>query len=442
MEVSHIKDFEHNPISDQLLESMEASKKIADSLAPILEQEEKLKRIAEGATAHIPNFEIPTLALDAISEPSPAMKAIAEQSKAMKLATSVGTAIDALQHSSTIQTLGELAIAANVPNYTFKNPLLEQASLGMTAMLQSFNNSAVKLLADSVHGIINSFGSALTAAIHSPVMDWLQSIDISPMRSVLENLALEPDILGRYKKFNQAYLTAMYECKWFPYAGWAADITMTAEISDILATSRGASKRREKRIDKVILDYYDKNEIKFIKRIWRESDLEPHIKRILGQALEAHLRGEYALCISSLATMWEGLIYIKANNATMQDRHRQRMEITKKELEDLTEANDYDKIFSDYFNTFKGAFTDGDRVLLTALRDKLMGDKNLASMARTSDPQIFVESIFPKAFGDAAMESYTESQDTYTSLFEDQNKYNAIMSALAEVIYREMRKKK
>ena len=86
----------------------------------------------------------------------------------------------------------------------------------MTAMLQSFNNSAVKLLADSVHGIISSFGSALTATIHSPVMDWLQSIDISPMRSVLENLALEPDILGRYKKFNQAYLTAMYECKWFP----------------------------------------------------------------------------------------------------------------------------------------------------------------------------------------------------------------------------------
>lgn len=30
------------------------------------------------------------------------------------------------------------------------------------------------------------------------------------------------------------------------------------------------------------------------------------------------------------ATMWEGLIYIKANNATMQDRHRQRMAITKK----------------------------------------------------------------------------------------------------------------
>ena len=101
-----------------------------------------------------------------------------------------------------------------------------------------------------------------------------------------------------------------------------------------------------------------------------------------------------------------------------------------------------DEIIDKINEKFKGAFTDGDRVLLTALRDKLMGDKKLANMARTSDPQIFVESIFPKAFGDAAMESYTESQDTYTALFEDQNKYNAIMSALAEVIYREMRKKK
>jgi type I restriction enzyme R subunit len=33
-----------------------------------------------------------------------------------------------------------------------------------------------------------------------------------------------------------------------------------------------------------------------------------------------------------------------------------------------------------------------------------------------------------------------ESQETYTSLFEDQSKYNAIMSTLAEMIYHEMRK--
>ena len=38
-----------------------------------------------------------------------------------------------------------------------------------------------------------------------------------------------------------------------------------------------------------------------------------------------------------------------------------------------------------------------------------------------------------------AMESYVESQDTYTALFEDKNKYNSVMSALAEILYREMR---
>ena len=63
----------------------------------------------------------------------------------------------------------------------------------------------------------------------------------------------------------------------------------------------------------------------------------------------------------------------------------------------------------------------------------------LANMAASSDPQIFDESIFPQAFTDAAQDSYMESQETYSSLFEDKSKYNAIMSTLADVLYREMR---
>ena len=98
------------------------------------------------------------------------------------------------------------------------------------------------------------------------------------------------------------------------------------------------------------------------------------------------------------------------------------------------------KIIAKINEKYKGEFTEGDKVLLTALRTRLMADKKLTKMAQTSDPQIFVESIFPKAFGAAAQDSYLESQDTYTSLFEDQHKYNAIMSALADVVYREMRK--
>lgn len=88
---------------------------------------------------------------------------------------------------------------------------------------------------------------------------------------------------------------------------------------------------------------------------------------------------------------------------------------------------------------YKGQFTPADRVLLTALHTKLLSNKKLRNMAKSSDPQIFTESIFPGVFNNVAMESYVEAQDTYTALFEDQNKYNSMMSALAEILYREMR---
>lgn len=104
------------------------------------------------------------------------------------------------------------------------------------------------------------------------------------------------------------------------------------------------------------------------------------------------------------------------------------------------EKQPLDEIIEKINEQYKGAFTDGDKVLLTALRTRLMGDQKLQNMARTSDPQIFAESIFPKAFSTAAQDSYMESQDTYTSLFEDQAKYNAIMHVLGAIIYRELRK--
>lgn len=98
-----------------------------------------------------------------------------------------------------------------------------------------------------------------------------------------------------------------------------------------------------------------------------------------------------------------------------------------------------DEILEKINEKYKGEFTDGDRVIINALHDKLKKDEKLASSARTTDPRIFTESIFPAAFGNAAMESYMESQDSFASLFEDKSKYNAVMSALAGVLYREMR---
>lgn len=70
-----------------------------------------------------------------------------------------------------------------------------------------------------------------------------------------------------------------------------------------------------------------------------------------------------------------------------------------------------------------------------------MDDAKLVTGAKTTDPKIFIESIFPKIFNNVAQESFIESQNTYTSLFEDKAKYDAVKNALAEILYRELRKK-
>lgn len=89
---------------------------------------------------------------------------------------------------------------------------------------------------------------------------------------------------------------------------------------------------------------------------------------------------------------------------------------------------------------YKGEFIDADRVMLTTLRNKLLKNEKLAKSARTTDPQIFMSTVFPQAFEKTAQESYIEAQGTYESLFKDKNKYETIMYVLAEMLYREMRK--
>lgn len=119
---------------------------------------------------------------------------------------------------------------------------------------------------------------------------------------------------------------------------------MAEDIYRVLFSSRGCSKRREKRIDKLILNYYTTQELKNIKCEWRNSDLPPHIKKILGQAIEAHIRGEYALSIACLSTMWEGLIHHKLH---ITGRYSQKK--TGQGLVALIEENNFDPVFGDFY---------------------------------------------------------------------------------------------
>ncbi len=87
---------------------------------------------------------------------------------------------------------------------------------------------------------------------------------------------------------------------------------------------------------------------------------------------------------------------------------------------------------------YAGDFTEGDRVVITHLHEKLKGNKKLLKAAKADGREMFIHSIFPKLFEDTAQEAYVESTETYTQLFEDGKKYQAIMNALAQTLFDEL----
>ena len=144
------------------------------------------------------------------------------------------------------------------------------------------------------------------------------------------------------------------------------------------------------------------------------------------------LEGKLQLEYYKLQKTFEGAIMLKEEVGSYTPAETKSA--TKPEEEQLL-----DEIIKKINEQYKGKFTEADKVLVQTLRAKLMNNTKLQTMAQTSDPQIFAESIFPKAFGTAAQNSYMESQKAYITLFEDQAKYNAIMNVLSRSIYSEMR---
>ena len=100
-----------------------------------------------------------------------------------------------------------------------------------------------------------------------------------------------------------------------------------------------------------------------------------------------------------------------------------------------------DEIIEKINERFKGDFKDGDRVIVGAFQAKMSKDETLKNKAQNSDFNIFMQSIFPKVFGEIAMTCYNENTDAFKSMFEDGNRYNAIMFALGEWFYRDARNK-
>ena len=171
------------------------------------------------------------------------------------------------------------------------------------------------------------------------------------------------------------------------------------------------------------------NEYIFCSYLAKIVPADPTIPFVLGD----RVRLEYY----NLEKTYEGSIELMKEEKGVYDPAK-----LKKPVKMVETLSPLEQVIEKINEQYMGAFTEGDRVVITALHQKLKNNKKLMKSAQADGRQIFENKIFPQLFDDAAQEAYIESTETYTKLFEDAGKYRAIMSALAHALFDELQQGK
>lgn len=113
------------------------------------------------------------------------------------------------------------------------------------------------------------------------------------------------------------------------------------------------------------------------------------------------------------------------------------MNSTSKQVEKKSQLEEVIEKFNEHF---AGEITEGDKILVEILMQKMSGNDILRKSAQQDGDQIFTNSVFSKIFDETTMNAYMESSEVFGVLFNDPKKYAALKNALAEIMYREFRK--
>lgn len=93
------------------------------------------------------------------------------------------------------------------------------------------------------------------------------------------------------------------------------------------------------------------------------------------------------------------------------------------------------QVLVDKFNEqWAGNFTEGDRVVIDTLWKRIAENPQVADTIRRDGRQVFESSLLPKVFDEEARRAYVENTDSFTSPFEDSEKYRAMMSAIGQLL--------
>lgn len=317
--------------------SIEIAKNADPSMLHALKQQEKIQKAVGSLDSIVKTIAQNDAITNVVNQPKMA-QAFSESDRVAQTFANASLIVPKLQDTTNgIQQIDELTRKVAVQPYQFDIPAINSI---LTWDNQAIANMAAGLKALTTNPVMQEI-QLVTSNIHT----WLQLIDSSPLRDILEkirNIGLDYN----YNKVNEIFLKAMFDAKWFPYAGWLAEYSMTDQVLDILNTSR-SSKSRTKKIDKLIFGYYNKKELDNIKRRWRQMGLPSYMIRILVQSVQAYNRKEYALTVSALSTLWEGIIQEKINDNEYRISKR-----TRENLKKLIEDNGFEEIFSSFCAEF------------------------------------------------------------------------------------------
>ena len=253
MEGLTIDSNKNDNIPEALRKSIETSEKLKEKFSPTLEQQKRMQQLVEGV--NIPKFEVSSQALDAMRNltDNSALRAVQDNVNVMKLGTlqmssEINEAI-ATVNNNALKSVGELSIKSSLSNYQFDIPAIK--------IWDDLGTKATANLISGLNTFVNNSAMREIQAITSRLGKWLQTIDFSPLTSILENIraaGFDHD----YREVNDVFLKAMFDAKWFPYAGWIASFRIVDEMLEILNTSR-PSKNRIRLKENNYLEWHSKD---------------------------------------------------------------------------------------------------------------------------------------------------------------------------------------
>lgn len=230
----------YNPIPQELRKQVELTQRLTKHIPPILETQERIKAMVmplerlSAINSQIMNCQIP-----AHSVLNPTVIAAAEMARQPE--GTLTAALDATQNP-TVMAATEVATR-------FAEPMglaaLQMSNLQLDTAALQFANNIERVqppnYMTNIQGVLDAYSSAL-ATVQSPFLDWLQTVDISPLTRIWERWDTERRLEEeRYRELQKLHLQVMYQARWFPYASTLAGDLLRFSRSSIKSMMKAAT---------------------------------------------------------------------------------------------------------------------------------------------------------------------------------------------------------